>query len=107
MQNELFVDKTNIEAPLASRLRPRSLQEFIAQEDLIQKLSTVPLHSMLLYGPPGCGKTSLARILAEQAKLPFFNLSAISTGGKGSSRYYRKGAKSLQQSCKTRSPFFR
>ena len=82
MQSELFAEQVNPEAPLASRRRPRSLEEFVGQKDLIQKLSAAPLHSMLLYGPPGCGKTSLARILAQRAKLPFFNLSAISTGVK-------------------------
>ena len=90
-ENELFTDKANLKGPLASRRRPHSLQEFIGQEDIVQKLKASPLHSMLLYGPPGCGKTSLAKILAQQAKLPFFHLSAISTGVKEVRAIIEKG----------------
>ena len=85
-----------MELPLASRRRPHSLKEFVGQEELIQKLGAAPLHSMVLYGPPGCGKTSLAMILAQETGLPFFNLSAISTGVKEVRGVIEKGEEHFQ-----------
>lgn len=73
--------------PLADRIRPQSLDEFVGQEHLVgkgkplyQMLQTGELHSMILWGPPGVGKTTLARILAQQTNRRFFQLSAVSAG---------------------------
>ncbi len=78
---------TNI--PLAERVRPITLDEFIGQEHLlgvgkpIQKLAeTNTPRSLILWGPPGVGKTTLAQLLSKSWHMPFYNLSAISSGVK-------------------------
>ena len=75
--------------PLAERLRPSSLDEFIAQDHLIgkeavlsQAISSGNLPSMIFWGPPGVGKTTLANIIAKNLKRPFYSLSAINSGVK-------------------------
>lgn len=76
-----------IEIPLADRLRPKNLSEFIGQGHLVGPnrplklvVKTKQLHSMIFWGPPGCGKTTLARILAQAVNLPLVHLSAVSCG---------------------------
>jgi putative ATPase len=75
--------------PLAERLRPKNLDEYIGQEHILGKgkplraaLEAGLLPSMILWGPPGVGKTSLALLIAEVTKRQFHNLSAISAGVK-------------------------
>lgn len=75
--------------PLAERLRPKSLNEYIGQTHLIGPGSALRnaiaqnlLPSMILWGPPGVGKTSLALIIANELKRPFYALSAINSGVK-------------------------
>lgn len=75
--------------PLAERMRPQSIEEFIGQEKLTGDqgvLKKILLNrqfpSMIFWGPPGVGKTTLANIIAAQSGLPFFTLSAISSGVK-------------------------
>jgi putative ATPase len=75
--------------PLADRLRPKDLDEFCGQEHLLGKnavLRTViesgSIPSFILWGPPGVGKTTLARIIANNLKRPFFHLSAVHSGVK-------------------------
>ncbi len=75
--------------PLASRLRPRTLAEYIGQEHLLtpgkplyQAIETGHLHSMVLWGPPGVGKTTLARIATEHAQAEFLQISAVLSGVK-------------------------
>ena len=77
------------ESPLAERMRPRSLDAYLGQGHLVGKdtvlrraLEAGNLPSMILWGPPGVGKTTLARILAEQSERPFHQLSAIHSGVK-------------------------
>ena len=82
MDSDLFSERAAGFAPLAHRLRPRSLDNFVGQTELLALLSRRPVHSMILYGPPGCGKTTLATILSEQAGLPFRAISAVSSGVK-------------------------
>jgi putative ATPase len=75
------------DAPLAARMRPRSLAEFIGQQPAIGPGSMLRgavergrLPSVILWGPPGCGKTTLARLLSKQSKAIFVPLSAVSSG---------------------------
>ncbi|HET7678227.1 MAG TPA: replication-associated recombination protein A [Candidatus Limnocylindrales bacterium] len=74
-------------APLAARLRPRTLEEFVGQEHLVgergairRQLERGHLASMVLWGPPGSGKTTLARILADAVGARFETLSAVMSG---------------------------
>lgn len=72
--------------PLAERLRPASLAEMVGQEHLkgilTRSLKSGAVPSLILWGPPGVGKTTIANIIANEAKLPFYTLSAISAGVK-------------------------
>ncbi len=76
-------------APLAERLRPKTIDEYIGQEHLVGKngvfrkfFETGNVPSFILWGPPGVGKTTLAKIVATQLNRPFFTLSAVSAGVK-------------------------
>ncbi|MEX2485415.1 MAG: replication-associated recombination protein A [Brumimicrobium sp.] len=75
--------------PLAERMRPKSLDDYVGQDHLIKKgaslrksLDAGAIPSMILWGPPGVGKTTLALLLAEKLNRPFHTLSAISSGVK-------------------------
>ena len=75
--------------PLAERLRPKSMDEYLSQSHLVGKHGSLTQHikqglipSMIFWGPPGTGKTSLAYIIAEESKRPFYTLSAINSGVK-------------------------
>ncbi|MFL5774050.1 MAG: replication-associated recombination protein A [Flavisolibacter sp.] len=79
----------NSSAPLAERMRPRSLDDLVGQEHLAGKGSILrtaienrKIPSMILWGPPGTGKTTIANIIAHTLNVPFFTLSAISSGVK-------------------------
>ena len=99
---------TNI--PLAERLRPKTLDEYIGQEHLVGKegvfrrfIETGNVPSFILWGPPGVGKTTLARLVATALDRPFFTLSAVNAGVKDVREVIEK-AKS-QRFFNTRSPF--
>lgn len=75
--------------PLAERLRPKTLNEYIGQKHLVgegailrQMIENGNLSSFILWGPPGVGKTTLARIIAHQLECPFYTLSAVTSGVK-------------------------
>ena len=78
-----------MEAPLAERIRPQKLSEYISQLHLVgeqgsltQQISKGIIPSLILWGPPGTGKTTLAQIMAQESKRPFYQLSAIHSGVK-------------------------
>ena len=73
--------------PLAERIRPNSLKEYLSQQHLIgpkgalsSQLSSGMISSMIFWGPPGTGKTTLANIIANESKRPFYTLSAVDSG---------------------------
>lgn len=83
------VEITNVFQPLAARLRPASLNEFVGQSHILgmgkplrKAIEQGVLHSMILWGPPGTGKTTLARLMAERVNARFEKLSAIFSGVK-------------------------
>jgi putative ATPase len=86
-QQALDLSGTAAHAPLAARMRPRTLAEFVGQEHLVGERGALRrmierghLASMLLWGPPGSGKTTLARLLAQEVDAPFATLSAVMSG---------------------------
>lgn len=75
--------------PLAERIRPKKLDDFISQQHLVGKKGALTEHikrgiipSLIFWGPPGIGKTTLANIIANESNRPFYTLSAISSGVK-------------------------
>lgn len=75
--------------PLAERIRPKCLEDYISQQHLVGKNGALTQHikrgiipSLILWGPPGIGKTTLANIIAQESKRPFYSLSAINSGVK-------------------------
>jgi putative ATPase len=75
--------------PLAERIRPKTLSEYISQSHLVGKSGSLTqqiekgiIPSLILWGPPGTGKTTLAQIMAQESKRPFYELSAINSGVK-------------------------
>lgn len=75
--------------PLAERVRPKTLEEFIGQEHILGEnkalrklLEQKKIFSMILWGPPGCGKTTLAKLIAEIVEADFYEISAVSSGVK-------------------------
>ena len=96
---ELFAQ----DAPLADRMRPRTLEEFIGQEQLVGKgrllrraIEADRLTSSIFFGPPGCGKTTLASIIARATKAHFVQLNAV-TSGVGDVREVLKEAKERRE----------
>ena len=74
-------------SPLSSRMRPKNLDEFIGQEHILGKgkalynlLANKTIPSMIFWGTPGTGKTTLAKIIAEESGMNFIALSAVSSG---------------------------
>ena len=77
----------DLSKPLAYRIRPKSLEEFVGQEHVVGKdkllyrtIKADRLSSLILWGPPGCGKTSLAKVISETTKYKFTKLNAVTSG---------------------------
>ncbi len=86
MEQASLFDEVKYE-PLAYRMRPRNLSEFVGQEHLIgngkilkKMIESDNVSSMIFWGPPGVGKTTLARIIAHETKSDFINFSAVTSG---------------------------
>ena len=84
-QQSLF--QQNIAEPLANRLRPESLEEYVGQQQLVapgrvlrRLIDADQIPSMIFWGPPGVGKTTLARIIARHTRAEFINFSAVTSG---------------------------
>ena len=84
---DLFTAGTRSLAPLADRMRPRTLEEFIGQTQILGKgkllrraIEADRLTSSIFWGPPGCGKTTLASIIAETTRSAFVKLNAVTSG---------------------------
>ena len=77
----------NKNEPLAYRIRPKTLEEYVGQEHVLGKdkilyrtIKADRLSSIILFGPPGCGKTSLARVISETTKYKFYKINAVTAG---------------------------
>ncbi len=77
----------NSKEPLAFRMRPKTLDEYVGQEHVLGKdkilyrtIKADRLSSIILFGPPGCGKTSLARVISETTKYKFYKINAVTSG---------------------------
>src|SRR5713101_7189221 len=80
-------DQSGAPRPLADRMRPQTLEEFVGQEKLLApgkplrtQIERDEIGSMILWGPPGCGKTTLARIIAQMTRSDFISFSAVLSG---------------------------
>ncbi len=87
--DQALADRVEREAPLAARMRPRTLDEFVGQEHIIgpgrllrRAIQADQLSSLIFYGPPGTGKTTLARIIANTTKAHFIAINAVLAGVK-------------------------
>ena len=87
--SDLFADQDAHYRPLADRMRPRRIEEFVGQDHLLQH--NAPLrkaidsghpHSMVLWGPPGTGKTTIAKLISIHCQVPFLSISAVLSGVK-------------------------
>jgi putative ATPase len=90
-------------APLAERVRPKTLKEFVGQSHLLGEekplrvmIERGEVDSMILWGPPGIGKTTLARLIANYVKADFFQLNAVSSGVKEVREVIAKGDRNLK-----------
>ena len=86
---DTFSSAMRHERPLADRMRPRTLDEFIGQQHIIGKgrlmrraIETDTLQSSIFFGPPGCGKTTLASIIANTTGANFVKMNAVTSGVK-------------------------
>lgn len=77
----------NENEPLAYRMRPKTLEEFVGQEHIVgqdkllyRTIKADRLSSIILWGPPGCGKTSLAKVISETTKYKFYKINAVTAG---------------------------
>ena len=94
--------------PLAHRLRPKNLEEFIGQSHLLEEegfiarmLAAGEIYSLILWGPPGCGKTTLATLLAEKAAADFHRFSAVTAGVADIRKLAARGRDNLRLGLKT------
>ena len=82
-----FPKEEKMNEPLAYRVRPKTLEEYVGQEHVLGKdkilyrtIKADRLSSLILFGPPGCGKTSLAQVISETTKYKFYKINAVTAG---------------------------
>ena len=87
MQQQSIFDNRGFSNPLASRMRPQTLADYVGQQHLLgngkilrQLIDQDQVSSMIFWGPPGVGKTTLARIIAGKTKADFVDFSAVTSG---------------------------
>ena len=102
------LEEINKQTPLAEILRPKTLDEFLGQSNvvannspLLNLLKTQRLFSLILWGTPGCGKTTLARLIASKVNAQFIELSAVSSGIKEIKETVEKAREALRAGQKT------
>ena len=85
--DELFSSSALLKEPLAARMRPQNLDEYIGQDHIVGRgrllrraIAADQLTSVIFYGPPGSGKTTLARVIANHTQSNFITLNAVLTG---------------------------
>lgn len=107
-QLSLFTQEVSMSAPLASRLRPQTLDDYVGQEHLVgkgkvlrQMLDTDRISSMIFWGPPGVGKTTLARIIANMTHSSFIDFSAVTSGIKEIKEVMKRAEDSRMMGVKT------
>lgn len=106
-ENTLFTSSSNL-PPLAARMRPRELSDYAGQEHLIANgkfiqnmINSKALFSLVLWGPPGTGKTTLARIIAQSGDAVFYEISAVSASVKDVREIIKKSESHQQMGKKT------
>ena len=106
MQSNLFYNEMN--EPLAARLRPVTLDEIIGQQHLIgegkvlrKMVESDRIPSMIFWGPPGVGKTTLASVIARTTKASFINFSAVTSGIKEIKEVMKRAEEDVQMGERT------
>ncbi len=107
-QLSLFTQEVSMSAPLTSRLRPQTLDDYVGQGHLVgkgkvlrQMLDTDRISSMIFWGPPGVGKTTLARIIANMTHSSFIDFSAVTSGIKEIKEVMKRAEDSRMMGVKT------
>ncbi|MDR1327939.1 MAG: replication-associated recombination protein A [Heliobacteriaceae bacterium] len=102
------LENQNKQIPLAELLRPKTVEEFLGQSNVIAQnspllnlLKTNRLFSLILWGPPGCGKTTLARLIATKTNAQFIEMSAVTSGVKDIKEAVEAAKMSLRSGTKT------
>lgn len=106
--NTSATNSSTLSAPLAERMRPRTLEHYYGQEHLVgegrilkRMIENDAISSLILWGPPGCGKTTLAHVIAAEAKAHFIFFSAILTGIKEIREIFREAEELSRRNIKT------
>ena len=102
------LEQQNKQIPLAEIMRPKTLKEYFGQNRIISEntplvnlLSSGHLFSLILWGPPGCGKTTLARLISTETNSEFVELSAVNSGIKDIKEVVEKAKENLRSNIKT------
>ena len=95
----------DLSKPLAYRMSPKTLDDYVGQEHILGKdkilyrtIKADRLSSIILFGPPGCGKTSLAKVISETTKYKFEKLNAVTSGVSDIKKIARNRAKNSTKS---------